>query len=59
MQQVEFVYQALALQEIQRAIDGDARYAWIYFLGALENFVGVEMAARCVHDLQEDAALAG
>ena len=25
----------------------------------MENFVGVEMAAGCVHDLEKDAALAG
>ena len=57
MQEIEFVDEALTLQEIQRAIDGYAGYAWIEFLGALENFVGVEVAAGGVHDLEQDAAL--
>jgi hypothetical protein len=59
VQQVELVYEALALQEIESAIDGDAGYARVEFLGPLEDFVGVEMAAGGVHYLQEDAALAG
>jgi hypothetical protein len=52
MQEIELVYQTVTLQEIQRAIDGDASYARIKFLGALQYFVGVEVAARCVHHLQ-------
>src|SRR5580658_9955979 len=48
----------MTFQEIQRAIDGHAGYARIKFLGALEDFVGVEVAAGGVHDLEEDAALA-
>ena len=58
MQEIELVNEALAFQEIESAIDSYARYARIEFLGALENFVGVEMAASCVHHLQEDATLA-
>ena len=58
MQEVEFVDQAMALQEIEGAIDGDAMDAGIDALGALKDFVGGEVALGAVHDLEEDAALA-
>ena len=41
MQEVKLVDQAMAFQEIESAIDGYAGYAWVEFLGALEDFVGV------------------
>jgi hypothetical protein len=59
MQEIELVDEAVALQEIESAIDGDAGYTRVEFLGALEDFVGVQVAAGGVHYLQEDAALAG
>ena len=59
VQQVEFVDQTLALQQIERAIDGDARDGWIDFLRAFQNFGGVEVAAGSFHHLQQDAALFG
>ena len=59
MQEVELVDQAVTLQEIESAIYGDAGYARIELLGALENFVGVEVAAGGVHDLKKDATLSG
>ncbi len=58
MKEIELVYQAVTLQEIESAIDRNARDARIEFLGALENFVGVEVAAGGVHHLEQDAALA-
>jgi hypothetical protein len=58
MQQIEFVDQAMALQEIERAIDGDAMDMGIDALGALKDFVGGEMALGAVHHLEKDAALA-
>ncbi len=58
VEKVELVDEAVALEEIESAIDGDAGYAWIELLGALQDFVGIEVAAGCVHYLQEDAALA-
>ena len=57
MQQVQLVNQAVALQQIQRAIDGDAGNARIELLSALQYFVGIEVAAGRVHDLQQDATL--
>jgi len=58
MQEIEFVDQAMALQEIEGAIDGDTMDVGIDALGALENFVGGEVALGAVHHLEEDAALA-
>ena len=58
MQQIEFVDQAVALQEIERAVDGDAMDVGIDALRALEDFVGGEVALGAVHHLEEDAALA-
>ena len=59
VQQVEFVNQALAFEQVERAVHGDAGDARIELLGAFEDFGGVEMAARCFHDLEQDAALFG
>ena len=59
MQEIELVDQAVALQEVESAIDSDAGYARVEFLGALEDFVGVEVAAGGVHNLEQDAALTG
>ncbi len=52
MQEVELVDQAVAFQEIESAIHRYARDARIEFLGALQDFVGVEMAAGGVHYLE-------
>ena len=59
VQQVEFVDEALAFQQVERAIDGDAGDGRIDFLRAFQDFGGVEMAASGFHDLQQDAALFG
>jgi hypothetical protein len=58
MKQIEFVDQAMALQKIESAIDGDAMDAGIDALRALEDFVGGEVALGAIHYLQKDAALA-
>jgi len=58
VQEVELVDQAMALEEIESAIDGYTGDARVEFLGALEDFVGVEMAAGRVHYLEQDATLA-
>jgi hypothetical protein len=59
VEQIELVNQSVALQQIDCAIDGDARDVGIDFLRAIENLSGVEVAARRLHHLQEDSALAG
>jgi hypothetical protein len=58
VQQIELVNQAVALKQIYGAVHGDASDARIDFLGALENFAGIQVAARGLHNLQQDAALA-
>lgn len=58
MEQVEFVNQALALEQVERAVDGDARDPRVHFLRTREDFSGVEMPRGGVHHLEDDAALA-
>jgi hypothetical protein len=57
MEEIEFVDQAMALQEIEGAIDSDAMDMGIDALRALEDFVGGEVALGAVHHLKEDAPL--
>lgn len=59
VQQVQLVNQALAFQQVERAIDRYLRNFGIDFLSAVEDFVRIEMAARGLHHLQDHAALAG
>ena len=58
VKKVEFINQALALQQVDRAIHGDASDPGVDFLGAFEDFTRVQMAAGGFHYLQQDAALA-
>ena len=59
VQEVELVDEAVALEQIEGAVDGDAMHAGIDFLGAFEDGAGVEVALGVVHDLEEDSSLAG
>ena len=58
VEKIEFVDQALALQQVEGAINGDLGDSRIYFYGAFEDFAGVQVAAGGFHHLEEDAALA-
>ncbi len=58
VEQVELVDQAVALQQIEGAVDGDAMDARVEFLRAIENGAGIEMALGVVHDLEENFSLA-
>ena len=58
VEQIELVNQAVALQEIDRTVDGDSCDVGVDFLRALEDFTGIEMAARRLHHLEKHAALA-
>lgn len=58
VKQIEFVDQAVALQKVDRAIDGNARDFRVDFLRAVENFTRVQMSPRRFHHLQQHAALA-
>jgi len=59
VQQIEFVDQAVALQQIDRTVDRDARDVGINLLRAIEDFARVEMPPRSFHHLQQHAALPG
>ena len=59
MEQIEFVDQTLALQQIDGSIYRNARDVRINFLRALQNFVSIQMPRRGFHYLQKDPALAG
>jgi hypothetical protein len=58
VEKVELVNQAVAFQKIECAIHGDACDSGIHFLGTLENFARVQVAARGLHNLQQNASLA-
>ena len=58
MEEIEFVDEALLLEEIDGAIDGDQVDVGANLLGTFENLIHVEMLFGVVHDLEDDAALA-
>ena len=59
MEQIELVDQAVALEQINRAVDGYAGDVGIDLLRAVQNFASIEMTPGGFHHLHEDAALAG
>jgi hypothetical protein len=59
MQEIEFIDQAVALQEIERAVNCHAMDARVDFDGAIEDGSGVEMALGAIHYLENNFALAG
>ena len=58
VEQVEFVDQAVTLQQVYGAVDRHLRDARIQFAGAFKDLSGVEVAAGRFHHLQKHAALA-
>jgi hypothetical protein len=58
VQEVEFVNEALALEEIDGAVDGDEVNLGIDLLGTFENLIDVEVLFGGIHHLKDDAALA-
>ena len=58
VEQVELVDQAVALEQVEGAVDGHAVDARIEFLRAIENGAGVEVALGVVHDFEQDFSLA-
>jgi hypothetical protein len=58
MQKIQLVYEPLALQQIEGSIDGDAGDSRVNFLGAFEDFVGVEVPPGGFHHLQKHFSLA-
>ena len=58
VQQVKLVNEALLLQQVDRAVDGDEVNFRADFLSAIEDLINVEVLLGSVHDLKNDAALA-
>src|SRR4029077_16600134 len=58
VKKVQFVDQAVALEQVEGAVDGDAMDARVEFPGAFENGSGVQMTLRFVHHFNENFALA-
>ena len=58
VEQVELVDQAVALEHVQGAVDGDAMDARVEFLRAIQDGAGIEVALGIVHDLEQDFSLA-
>ena len=58
MEQIEFVDQSLAFQQVERAIHRYARDVLVDRLRVTKDFLGVHVARRRFHHLQHHAALA-
>jgi hypothetical protein len=58
VQKIQLIYQSVALQQVNRAIHGDACDSRINFLSAFEDFVGVKVPPGSLHHLQKYAPLA-
>ena len=59
VQEVELIDQAIALEQIEGAIDRDTMDAGIDFLRAFEDGASVQVAFGVVHDLEQDFPLPG
>jgi len=59
MQEVKFVDEAFFFEEVDGAVDGDEMNFRINLLSAFEDLIDVEMLLGGIHDLEDDAALAG
>ena len=59
MEKIELVDETFLFEEVDGAVDGDEMNFGTDFLGALEDLVDVEVGFGGVHNLQDDAALAG
>lgn len=57
--EIEFVDEAVALEELEGAVDGAAVDAGIEFLGFAKKLSSVEMLRGGFHDAQDGAALLG
>lgn len=57
MQKIEFINEAMILEQVHRAIDRHARDIRIDLLRALENFLGVHVARRTFEHFDEHHSL--
>jgi len=58
VQEIEFVNQTIALEQIESTVNRDTMNAGIDFLRAFEDGARVQVAFRLVHDLEQDFSLA-
>lgn len=58
VEEVEFVNQAIALEQIQSSVDSYAVHPGIEFLRAFEDRSGIEVAFGAVHYAKQDFSLA-
>src|SRR5258706_6963036 len=58
VQEIEYVDEAVALEQVESAINRDTMYAGIDFPGAFEDGASVEVAFGVVHYFEEDFSLA-
>jgi len=59
MHQIEFVNKPAFLEELERAVNGDAVELWVFLLGELEEAFGIEVLAGLVDQVKQDLTLAG
>jgi hypothetical protein len=59
MKKIELVDEALFLEKVDGAVDGDEMDFRTDFLGALEDLIHVEVLLGVIHDLEDDTALTG
>lgn len=58
VQEIEFVDEAVALEQVESAINRDSMDAGIDFLRAFKNGAGIEVAFGVVHYFEENFSLA-
>ena len=58
VQEIELVDKAIALEQVESAINGDTMNAWIDFLRAFEDGAGVEVAFSVIHYFEQNFSLA-
>jgi hypothetical protein len=59
VEEIEFVDETFFFEQVDGAVDGDKMNFGADFLSAFEDLVDVEVLLGSVHDLENDAALAG
>jgi hypothetical protein len=59
VEKIELVDETFFFEQVDGAVDGDEMDFGADFLGAFEDLVDVEVLLGGIHDLEDDAALAG
>ena len=54
MHQVQFIHQAAGLEQLERAVDGDAVDLGILFAGELEEPLGVQVLAGLIDQIEQN-----